>query len=362
MRLSLHILYLFLLCFFLSSCASTRSSIPEGHVPTQEQVAQADEQYGHQVFQALAQKYTLDRDDDRILRVRGIVDKLTQVKDNNQNIWHVYLFEDDNFKNAAATRGNFIFVWSGIVNSVQSDDELATILAHEIGHVVAGHTQPDPAEEVNKMLAGITGRTARQVMTRVGDPLVAALASIGGMLASELVKAIIVNPNQRDLEHEADQIGLFIMAEAGYDPQKAITFWERVQNDPSFSGAPVEFLSTHPSSEDRLDALRKSLPKAIARYNGESTDSFIMAEEQQKGEEREDIIDGRSSYRKERTLYWEVMDNDSPVYEDANTKSDLLGKLKSTERVAVVRREGNWLRISSPYEGFVQSFHLSPVE
>lgn len=257
-----------LLLLVITSCASTRKPIPTGVIPSQGSVYSADEQYGHKVFQELAKKFPLDTDDNRIMRVRSVVDRLTQVRNNNKNIWHVHLFQDDSFANAAATRGNYIFVWSGLVQSVRDDGELATILAHEIGHVLAGHTQPDPSEEVNKMIAQLAGTTANRVMRSMGDPLIAGLATLGSLLAREVVNAIAVNPNSQEVELEADELGLFVMAEAGYNPNKAIEFWDRVKDDPRFGNSPTQFLSSHPSSSKRLEELKKVLPKALSRYQG----------------------------------------------------------------------------------------------
>ena len=264
-----HILSTLIIIFSLAACSNTRIPVPTGEIPSQGTVVGTEEQYGHKVFQQLAQKFPIDTDDNRILRVRAVVDRLTKVRNNDQNIWHVHLFKDDSFANAAATRGNYIFVWSGLVNTVDDDAELATILAHEIGHVLAGHTKPNPAEEVNKMLAQLAGSTAQRVMRSVGDPMVAGLATLGGLLARELIKAIAVNPNSQEVELEADELGLFVMAEAGYDPRKALTFWDRVKNDPRFGNSPVQFLSSHPSSSERLEALKAVLPQAQARYHGD---------------------------------------------------------------------------------------------
>ncbi|RIL12389.1 MAG: hypothetical protein DCC75_00590, partial [Proteobacteria bacterium] len=238
------------LLILLCSCAAHRAPVPVGEVPLQHQVSQEDEQYGHEVLNMLTQDFALDRDDRRINRVRDLVDKLTTAANAGGNPWHVYVLVDDDFKNAAATRGNYIFVWTGLLRMVSSDGELATILAHEIGHLLAGHTQPTPQEEVNELLSGIAGSIAGQVVAAQGQhPFVADLAE---MLARELLSAIIVNPGSQRNELEADQIGIFLMADAGIDPNNAISFWERARSDPELSGSGLQFLSSHPDSEERL--------------------------------------------------------------------------------------------------------------
>ena len=239
-----------------SGCAPSRIPITPGTIPEQASVSSTDEQYGHEVLAKLTERYPLSNDDKHIERVRNVVERLSSAANATGNPWHAYVLVGDNFKNAAATRGNFIFVWTGMLREVKDDTELATVLAHEMGHALAGHTLPDPAEEANAMMAGIAGNVAKQIVYRQGGT-VAGLAGLAGVLVAESIKAIIVNPESQRQELEADHIGLFIMARAGYNPQKAIEFWKRVQLQPGFSGSSLDFLSSHPSSESRIQRLEE---------------------------------------------------------------------------------------------------------
>ncbi len=251
-----------LLC--LAACAS-RARIAPGTVPEPPVTSQADEEYGQNVLNALVDHYPLSRDDDYINRSRDIVERLSRQITSKPVVWHVYVLQDDRLKNAAATRGNFIFIWTGMLKTVLNDAELATALAHEMGHVLAEHPKPSPAEETSRMITGVASSAAREVIYAQGGA-VGALAGIGEMLAQMAFNALLVYPEQQRLELEADHIGLFLMADAGYNPEAAIAFWERVQDDPVFSGLPLEFLSTHPSSSERLEALKRYLPEAKERF------------------------------------------------------------------------------------------------
>ena len=375
-----------LLIFHLTGCTSTRTPIPTGEIPTQGQVSLEDEEYGQQVYRELAGQFTIDRDDARINRARRLVDELTTVRGNNQNIWHVHVFQHPTFHNAGATRGNYIFIWSALLDAVPDDGELTTILAHEIGHVLAGHTQPDPAEEVNRMLADLAGRATRDIMVQTGGNTVIGLAGLGGLLAAELLKAFIVNPDNQDDELEADQLGLFIMAEAGYNPEKAITFWERAKNDPNFKSAAIEFLSSHPSSDTRLEALKKVLPEAMARYNGGNpiipppttvvsnsstapAPSAVAPTSQNppapvqssppppQSSAASNSTVGRTS---DKGSYWIAADDKISVFASPSKSSKKLGHISKGERVLVDHRLRRWLVIEDPYEGFVESPHFFP--
>lgn len=326
-------------------CSATRAPVPPGTVPAQGELRSADEQYGHEVMSSLMDQFKLDTDDARINRVRGVVEKLTAAGKSDHNPWHVYVFDDDSFKNAAATRGNYIFVWSGVLNSVRSDSELATILAHEIGHVLAGHTEPSPSDEVNEILAGVAGDVAREAVLAQGGGIGLA-ADLAAVIVTETMKAIIVNPDSQSKELEADHIGLFLMSDAGYNPEEAINFWDRVKNDPDFSGFPLQFLSSHPSSEERLQILRRYLPDALERYRG----STGLAG-----------ANGSSADGSDRAERWIVSENWASIYAEPDTASELVIDLPIHTALLVERSGKRWYRVVSPVEGFVRSRELSPA-
>ncbi len=256
----------------IAGCSTTRVRIPVGVVPDQGALSLEDEEYGREVLDSLTKQFQLERDDAPINRVRDIVDRLAEAAKVNFNPWHAYVFRDSNFKNAAATRGNFIFVWTGVLDSVKNDAELAGIIAHEMGHVLAGHTNPNAQEEAQEMIAGVAGSIANNVIYAQGGGW-GLLAGLGEMLVRAAVEGLLTNPEQQRKELEADQIGLFLMADARYNPDELANFWERVRADPHFAGFPVQFLSSHPSSDERIAQLNTILPEALLRYEG----ALVMA-------------------------------------------------------------------------------------
>ncbi len=247
-------------------CGPMRTPVPVGTIPSQSSVSNQDEQYGQQVFGILIQETPLSRNDQQINRARRIVERLTDTIGAGNNIWHVYVLEDDSVPNAAATRGNYVFVWSGMFDAVKNDAELAAVLGHEIAHVLAGHVAPTPQEAASEMLSSVSGQVAAEVLAAQGGGWGIA-AGIAGTLVDQTFRALIVNPESQRHELEADQIGVFIMADAGYDPSNAVNFWTRAKADPNFSaGDSLVFFSTHPSSTDRLNKLQDLMPLARERY------------------------------------------------------------------------------------------------
>jgi predicted Zn-dependent protease len=256
------------LCIAISlvsiGCGPSRPPVPPGEIPPASLVSPTDEQYGQQVLSALMKEFPLERDDATINRVRDLVDRLTLAAGATQDPWHVYVLRSDAVSNAAATRGNFVFVWTGMLRTARTDGELAAVLAHEIGHVLAMHTSPTPQEESASIMAQVTGDVAGRIVAVQGP--YGPLGQLAGMLAQEAIKAIIVNPESQRKEFEADQIGLFLMADAGFNPDDAIALWTTMARSEGAGSGAMSFLSSHPASEERLDQLGTLLPAARERY------------------------------------------------------------------------------------------------
>lgn len=250
----------FLALLLLTGCAGQRREFAPGEIPQVTVLSATDEQYGHEVLNMMMNQYPLDRDDRNVSRVRNVIEKLAESADSNAAPWHVYVFNDDTVENAAATRGNYIFVWTGMLNKVQNDDELAAVLAHELSHVLAGHTQPTPSEEYAEMISNVSGEVTSQIVAAQGQYGI--LANLAGQLTKALIDSVIVNPEGQRKELEADQIGLFLMAKANYDPVRAVEFWERLEREGFGDVGPIQFMTSHPSSESRLQQLNRLLPEA----------------------------------------------------------------------------------------------------
>jgi predicted Zn-dependent protease len=158
--------------------------------------------------------------------------------------------------NAWCMPGGKIVVYSGILPITKDDAGLATVLGHEVSHALANHGQQRMSAGMLQQLGAVgvvaatgnkSAETQQIAMTAYG-----ATTEIGGML-----------PFSRNHESEADQIGLTLMAIAGYNPEQAVVFWSRM-SAASGGNAPPEFMSTHPSDETRIANLRKLVPVAKA--------------------------------------------------------------------------------------------------
>lgn len=167
--------------------------------------------------------------------------------------WQVHVIDDPEQTNAFVMPGGKVFVFTGILPVAQDEVGLATVLGHEIAHNVAHH---------------VGERLSKQFFT-IGAAIALSLVfDISGSLGNGIADLVLTLPNGRTQESEADHIGLLMMAEACYDPQKAPDLWKRMAEiEKKKGGAPPQFLSTHPSSSNRGEQLRKWLPEAMEKYN-----------------------------------------------------------------------------------------------
>lgn len=166
--------------------------------------------------------------------------------------WQVNLIDSKEL-NANCGPGGKIIVYSGLITQLQlTDAELAAVMGHEIAHALREHSR----EAMSKAYG-------TQMATQVGSALLG-LGGLGQQVADTGVEYLMTLPNSRANENEADIIGLELSARAGYDPNAAISLWQKMSQ--AGGGAPPEFMSTHPSSGTRISALQAAIPKVMPLY------------------------------------------------------------------------------------------------
>jgi metalloendopeptidase OMA1, mitochondrial len=162
--------------------------------------------------------------------------------------------------NAFCLPGGKIVVFTGILPVAQSDAGLATVMGHEMAHATLRHG----SERLLKQKATQTVLTG--VQFSIGDMDYNQQRALMGVLGAGAQYGVL-NPFSRDHESEADKVGLWYMARAGYDPREAIGFWQRM-GEASGGQAPPEFLSTHPGHDTRIQQLKALMPEALTIYQG----------------------------------------------------------------------------------------------
>ena len=170
--------------------------------------------------------------------------------------WEVIVFDSDQV-NAFALPGRKIGVYRGMLRVAENSSQLAAVIGHEVGHVLARHGNERVSQQTAAQLSqtAVAATVASADMSSSTGQLIMAGFGLGAQYG-------VLLPYSRTHESEADLIGLELMAKAGFDPRESVTLW---QNMAKASGgqAPPELASTHPSNQTRIADLQANLPAAI---------------------------------------------------------------------------------------------------
>ncbi|MDH8700909.1 putative Zn-dependent protease [Dysgonomonadaceae bacterium PH5-43] len=183
-------------------------------------------------------------------KVTGMESLLSEYK------WEFNLVEDEQV-NAFCMPGGKIVVYTGILPYTQDATGLAVVLGHEVGHAIAKHAN----ERMSNQMALNYGGVALDAVLSGSSATTKAIGETVWGLGSQVG---VMLPFNRKQELEADHLGLILMAIAGYDPNQAIPFWQRMSQQ---GGGSIELLSTHPSDNNRIKEIQKQLPEAMEYYN-----------------------------------------------------------------------------------------------
>lgn len=241
------------LCASLAACSTS----PTGR---SQLLLLSDDQLNEMGQQAFAQyQQDVPTADQASLRyVQCITDAIVEVLPGEQrNLdWQVRVFKAEQ-PNAFALPGGYMGVNTGMLDVATTQDQLAAVVGHEIGHVLARHAN-ERASTQNATSLGLSVISSASGMQTPGGQQLMSVLGLGAQYGIAL-------PFSRRHESEADVIGLDLMAQAGFDPRQSVTLWENMQAA-SGGGAPPAWMSTHPSQGQRIEGLQASMDSALATY------------------------------------------------------------------------------------------------
>ena len=229
-------------------------------VPAAQLEAAADQQYQQMLAEARAQKALAPDNHPQLQALRATAQKLIPFtlpwNDRaRQWRWEVNLIGSKQI-NAFCMPGGKIAFYTGILDTLKlSTDEAAMIMGHEMAHALREHARE---------------RVAKSQATSMGLSLGARLLGLGdlGDVAANLGTQLLSLKFSRDDETEADLVGLELAARGAYEPQAGVTLWQKMGKASGGSGGPgLNFLSTHPSGPERIEALQANVPKVMDLYN-----------------------------------------------------------------------------------------------
>jgi predicted Zn-dependent protease len=249
----------------LSGCATTTKDSVSGVKRSQFMLLPASSvdkmsvQAYNQTLNEAKQKKTLNVDKAMYQRVKGISDRLIAHvgvfrPDAEKWAWEVNVEKNDQL-NAYCMPGGKIMVLSGLVEKIDAtDDELAAVIGHEIAHALREHGR-------ERMSQAYIQQFGLQALAAAIGGAAGSAAAQGAGLGSQLFFSL---PNGREQEREADKMGLELSARAGFNPDAAVTLWQKMSAQSN--GAPPEFFSTHPASDNRIKDLQALAPKVRPLY------------------------------------------------------------------------------------------------
>ena len=224
---------------------------------SEEQIEKGAQEAYRQELQKAKDKRALNTDQQTYQRVQTISRRLipqtgTFRPDAPQWNWEVNVQTTDDV-NAYCMPGGKIMVYTGLIEQLHaSDAELAAVIGHEIAHALREHSR----ERVSRAYAEQIALAGVAIATGASDTTM--------QIASQVSAVTFQLPHSREQEAEADRIGLELMARAGYDPNAAVSLWQKMG---TLGGkGPPEFLSTHPSGESRIRELEANVPRVLPLY------------------------------------------------------------------------------------------------
>lgn len=248
-RKSHTILALVIVSLLIASCATS----PTGRHQLLALSSAELDQMGYQAYDQIKAETPISKDVKKTAYIQCIANHIIAVSGSTIE-WETNLFDDDAV-NAFALPGGKIGIYTGLLKAAVNQHQVAAVMGHEVGHVLAEHSNERMSIEVISNL----GLQVASIFTgnSAGGTAVMAALGVGAQVGVAL-------PFSRKHETEADIIGLELMAKAGFDPRESVTLWQNMAQ--MGGGGTPEFMSTHPSHDTRIKDLQNHIPKIWHYY------------------------------------------------------------------------------------------------
>ncbi len=213
---------------------------------------------GYQAFSQLKQQQKVSRDPQLNEMVTRVGQRIAAAANRPDYKWEFVVFEDET-PNAFCLPGGKVGIFTGILKYTKDESGLAVVISHEVAHALLRHA----GERMSQSMVAQLGGLALGVAMSGQNPYAAQAAQQAYGLGATVG---VLLPYSRKQELEADEVGLILMAQAGYDPEAAVGFWERMVAGSRGKPKPPPFLSTHPTDQRRIQEIQRMLPRIKEKY------------------------------------------------------------------------------------------------
>jgi predicted Zn-dependent protease len=215
---------------------------------------------GLQSAQEVLKKEKESKDQLQVERVKRVGNRIAAAANKPDYKWEFHVIEKDTV-NAFCLPGGKVFVYTGILELTTSNDELAAVMGHEIAHALLRHG----GERMSVALMAQAGGQAASIA--LGSTVSPAASQIFNQAYGVGAQVGVMLPHSRSQESEADEVGMILAAKAGYEPSGALSLWRKMDAYAKSKGQNVPgFLSTHPTTEDRMEAIQAKMGAIRAKY------------------------------------------------------------------------------------------------
>lgn len=249
---------------FLSSCTYSEYNLATGQEETLIYNTEKEEKIGFAVATQVENDYKLVEDPALSARLNEILMRIAEVCDRKELVYTVKTIDEDEL-NAVSLPGGYVYMFKGLTDALKTDDELAAVIAHEVGHVTARHSM--------KRAQAATGMTILQILTIVGNQAEAAMG-VNAMYAT------IFTAYSRQDEFQADKLSVRYMLRAGYDPNAIVNVLTLLEEETRKKGpGRISYFRTHPYIQERIGVVKREITgqldfKSYLNLTGQEKDLY----------------------------------------------------------------------------------------
>lgn len=252
-------------CAACLACSSSRAPVPPDVIPGGKPLTAEDTDFARGILSSVAKQHPLDVNDPRLHEMENIVEGLVKAAKADQYPWAVYLLQAPEQVKVRAVRGNHIFIWSGFLDAIQAEEERAAVLAEELAHVLARHTDPIAYSAASNLLLETLSVATAIGIAQISSGTVSVQADPRAIRAA--IESLTGNDSiDRDYddqaEREAFRISLLMLEQSSYNIDGAVSLWARAKQDPMFAEQ-IELLSKDLTPTERLKLIRELTQPAL---------------------------------------------------------------------------------------------------